>query len=429
MNTTTRQMDPQEYLNTAFDIGTRLVENAIWDANRCNWIGDALIFGQKGIEIVKKSCDIDVYNGTSGIALFLGKLYQISKDEVILETLNGVITQIITTIDKIHPYKNYGFYEGGIGIAITLIKLGTSMDRPDCINKGMDLIHQIGQNDIGQHEVDIMNGIAGSISGLIPLYRKNTSPEILQLLIKCGAHLLTHAIKEDTHWSWSSLKDQEGLTGFSHGAAGISLALLELYSLTNDPTYLEGGMKGFNFERMHFNAQLGNWQDLRKYNTGKNDSDVPVYGESWCHGAPGIALTRLRAFELTGNPQFREEAEIALNTTYQKTMALLSQSQMPVNYSLCHGLAGNGDILLEGGTRLNNPHLVQAAHSIGVWGVERFRKTNSAWPSGIIDISGKHRDKTIAPGLMQGFSGTGYFYLRLYNISNTENILMPGSIL
>jgi lantibiotic modifying enzyme len=36
---------------------------------------------------------------------------------------------------------------------------------------------------------------------------------------------------------------------------------------------------------------------------------------AWCHGAPGGALARLRAWALTGDPHHRQEAVAALHTT------------------------------------------------------------------------------------------------------------------
>ncbi|MEZ4571354.1 MAG: lanthionine synthetase LanC family protein [Thermomicrobiales bacterium] len=64
------------------------------------------------------------------------------------------------------------------------------------------------------------------------------------------------------------------------------------------------------------------------------------------HGAPGIALSRLRAWELTGDERYRDEAITALNTTQQAVINGLEDGT--VNYSLCHGLAGNAEILALG---------------------------------------------------------------------------------
>ena len=44
----------------------------------------------------------------------------------------------------------------------------------------------------------------------------------------------------------------DGLTGFSHGAAGIALSLLELWGLTNEPRFRQAAEAGFAYERSLF---------------------------------------------------------------------------------------------------------------------------------------------------------------------------------
>ena len=73
-------------------------------------------------------------------------------------------------------------------------------------------------------------------------------------------------------------------------------------------------------------------------------------GSVWCHGAPGIALSRLRAYEITGDERSKAEALIALQTARAFTELALQTGTM--NFCLCHGLAGNAEVLLLGETIL-----------------------------------------------------------------------------
>jgi Lanthionine synthetase C-like protein len=59
------------------------------------------------------------------------------------------------------------------------------------------------------------------------------------------------------------------------------------------------------------------------------------YTFQWCHGAPGITLSRLRATELLSDLQVSSEAVAALEATRDAAQAELHTG----NYSLCHGLA------------------------------------------------------------------------------------------
>ena len=192
----------------------------------------------------------------------------------------------------------------------------------------------------------------------------------------------------------------------------MALALLELYRETGNHTYFTGAMSGFNFERQHFSPQFQNWPDLREQ-PATGPSGPLTYGEAWCHGAPGIALSRLRAWQLTGDNSFRQEAEIALNTTHRGIHALVTSPAAQPSFSLCHGLAGNADIVLEGSRLLHSDLYRQVAEAAGNYGVVRYHRTGLHWPSGVNDPSGATPGLGETPGLMLGLAGTGYFYLRL----------------
>ncbi|HYK57786.1 MAG TPA: lanthionine synthetase LanC family protein, partial [Bryobacteraceae bacterium] len=138
-------------------------------------------------------------------------------------------------------------------------------------------------------------------------------------------------------------------------------------------------------------------------------------GMAWCHGAPGIALSRLRAWRLTGSVEARKEAEIAAQTTRR---ALESSDAANAGFSLCHGCAGNADVLLDASRYLNAPDLRELAEKVADRGIEQFEAQRLPWPCGI-------------PGagetscLMLGAAGVGCFYLRLAN-PETPSVLMIG---
>jgi lantibiotic biosynthesis protein len=112
-----------------------------------------------------------------------------------------------------------------------------------------------------------------------------------------------------------------------------------------------------------------------------------------------------------GDTQFRSEAATALETTRDAARAELHTG----NYSLCHGLAGNIEILIEGKPLLGGEtqHL---AHIIAQAGIEAYGHPGRPWPSGV-------------PGgqttsLFLGLAGTAYFYLHLNNPAVPSVLLM-----
>src|SRR5438270_801706 len=101
------------------------------------------------------------------------------------------------------------------------------------------------------------------------------------------------------------------LTGFSHGTAGISWALLELAAKTGEQRFQAAALSGIAYERALFSASAGNWPDLRVPDTDANP-EPGVFPVAWCHGAPGIGLARLLCRRLVDNPQIDGEIQAAL---------------------------------------------------------------------------------------------------------------------
>src|SRR5947209_16803828 len=157
-------------------------------------------------------------------------------------------------------------------------------------------------------------------------------------------------------------------------------ALLELWRATGEERVREAGEAAFRYERHHFDPERGNWPDLRDPELSGGPKDGPAFMAAWCHGAPGLALSRLRAWEILGDDVYRAEAETALATTYANVLGGTELSQ--TNYSLCHGLGGNGDVLLFGAERLGNPDWRSRAEEIGLRGLAAHHAQKRPWPCG-----------------------------------------------
>jgi lantibiotic modifying enzyme len=244
---------------------------------------------------------------------------------------------------------------------------------------------------------------------------------LLDLASRFGDELLRKADKQENQCSWSSASfpKHRALTGFSHGAAGIGYALLELSRATRDLKYLGFAESAFNYERSWFNEEMSNWPDLRgvsaKAKPNYNPFSFPV---SWCHGAAGIALSRLRAYRILKDEKYRSEALTALRTTLKWTRTMLDSGT--ANFSLCHGLAGNAEILFYGYQVLQHEFNggFELAQEVAVAGINRYAERNQRWPFGKIG----HK----SPSLMLGLSGVGYFYLRLYNPATPSFLILEN---
>ena len=269
-----------------------------------------------------------------------------------------------------------------------------------------------------QHEFDLLSGSAGAIAALVVLRDILDDASLLDFAARLGDQLLQSANRSDAGYSWKILAFpyQCDLTGLSHGTAGVGYALLELFHATGDSKYRGAADSAFNYERYWFDADAGNWPDFREEPRQAKRSKRPLsFATFWCHGAPGIALSRLRAYRILNDETCKAEAITALQTTH-KMIEIALHAGME-NFSLCHGLAGNADVLLEGhkvlGQEWARSHLL--AIEVAKFGIETYTLPGLQWPCGI------HGGK--APGMLLGLAGIGYFYLRLYHPA-TPSILI-----
>lgn len=398
------------YVKTAHNIGKYLAKEALWYKDMCNWTGHEVSVFDEKYQTVVKACSIDLYSGLTGIALFLTELYTKTQDPIILHTLNGALNTINFNL-KNDKLNNFGYYSGKIGAGYTLWRIGKKLANEEIAATGLRYVKSVKDEEIADYEVDIISGAAGSISVLLKLYYAEQDEEYLAIAEKCGEFLLKKAMKNGNTYSWMTVDASNALTGYSHGASGIASALMEMYATTKKEEYWHAAMGGYNYEKQWYNEQAQNWPDLRQYE-GKKPLN---YGTMWCHGAPGIAIAQLKAYEMTKHDYFLHEAKVALETT-KRSVIQETQINSKANFSLCHGLAGNADILLYASQLLENPEYVQIARNAANLGISQYDATGVIFPSGVNDPSGLTIGQQENPGLMLGMSGTGMFYLRLADI-------------
>jgi lantibiotic modifying enzyme len=257
----------------------------------------------------------------------------------------------------------------------------------------LNVLQLVSQAVPNPQTLDLISGSAGAIAVLLAAYRQLNCACLLERAVEHGEVLLTHGNRSDEGLSWSGHRMPKNLTGFSHGTAGIGWALVELHQASGDARFLHAGLDAFAYERTHFNAELGNWPDYRR---------LPAsYMSAWCHGAAGIGLSRVRAWEMLRHEKLLSEATVALKT-------LVADLPSIGNHSLCHGAAGNADILIYASEKLARPDLLEVAQAAGLQGLERFEERRLPWPCGLAGA-------TELPDLMLGLAGIGHFYLRLAN--------------
>jgi class II lanthipeptide synthase len=411
----------EKFLPTAGRIAARLCRDAVWADARCNWLGASIELLGNAWTITHRAAGPDLYSGTSGIALFLSEMFARTGERLYRLTARGGISQALSRLAGLSPQTGIGFYTGLTGIAYATVAIGENLGDQQLIDRGLAIAESLAGGDLSQQELDVLAGVAGAITPLVSIYHRYRRDCLLDFAIRCGKRLIRTARRSDLGWSWPSLQaaaaePQRDLTGFSHGAAGIAWALHEIYRETGGARFRQAAEAAFHYERHWFNEKEGNWEDLRpRPGSGVPGMREPVYGLAWCHGAPGIALSRLRAYAISGHPAWKAEAGVALETTARTLRDFLERGQG--NFSLCHGLSGNAEALIDGYLVLGEEAYRSLAEAVGEQGIELYAKNNDPWPCGV-------HGGGETPNLMLGLAGIGHFYLRLHDPARTSSVLM-----
>ena len=157
--------------------------------------------------------------------------------------------------------------------------------------------------------------------------------------------------------------------------------------------------------RSWFDRERLNWPDLREFSLAElRSGEGPPFPVYWCHGAIGIGMVRLRLHEITNRNDDAAEAEAAILSAL-RLASDLEQHGRPYDLSLCHGLGGAVELLLEGPRVFRQPELRAHALDTVALGVDLAGSETGPWPCGVPD-GGEN------PSLMVGMAGIGLTFLR-----------------
>ncbi len=405
-----------EFLATADRIGARICRDAIWAGQACNWVGWAQGVVDGRISPLYRAIGFDLYGGTAGIALFLARLYHFTGDSIQKATWKGALNQALGQLETLPDKTRLGFYTGATGVAYVLIEIGCMLDDGGLIDCGLREMTRLREIEPSSDAVAVMEGSAGAIPALLDAATRFGRDDLAGTAIRHGELLLDCATKTDEGWSWKTSQRplSKNLTGFSHGVAGIASALMELHAATGDKRFRDGAIAGLDYERTHFCRKQGNWPDFQQVDNFPAP-DKPICLTAWCHGAPGIGLSRLRVWELLKrDEEVRVEFEIAAGTTRR----WFEDAACPDgDFSLCHGASGNAELFIMDAELFERSDLWTIAESVGRRGAQRFEQNNLPWPCGVAEAGE-------TPNLMLGLAGIGHFYLRLYAPNEVPSILL-----
>jgi len=398
-------LQPEELLREACQIADGLLTMAQRRSDGSqNWIGMAILPNSHQFRL--RQLGASLFDGQVGIALFLADLAIAVPEERYREAAMGALRtlcrwvegrQVSTDRPSTVLGQGIGGASGLAGLVYGLVRIGDLLDSEEWLPVATKLAGWIDADAIAaDRQLDVIGGCAGAILGLLTLHGRTGATAPLQAAALCGERLIEQRVMvhESGLRAWQTLEPQP-LTGFSHGAAGISLALLRLHAATGRSEFREAALEGIAFERSVFSRDDGNWPDLRSHGASR----APWYLINWCHGAAGIGLARLAGLSWLDDPEVRVEIATAVSTT-------LAWGGQGVDH-LCCGNMGRVQLLQEAGLRLHRPELSQGARQLASWMVMRARRT------GYYRLLPDVLEPVQMPGFFQGLAGIGHGLLRL----------------
>lgn len=423
-------MNPREeqFTELARLAGERLCDEAIWHQDLCSWTGDEAIGHGK---VIHGSLGGDLYSGTAGIAWFLAHLR--GGGERVAPTAMAAARHAMERLSD-----DGGLYSGASGIACAVAAVGVRLNDDSLVDAAIELC-RTAASELPLYGNDLIVGRAGAILGLLALAQTTAgkaASELVRAALAMGELVVAEGSRRSGGLCWPGDDPSEpALCGMGHGASGIALALAELAGATGEVRMGDAAMDALRYERSWFSRESGNWPDLREYNRSAESTGARPSSEiSWCHGASGAAIARLRIFALTGDRHALAEAGAAVDRSTVGILRSLKSVRLEsdpyaYNFSLCHGV-----------TPVTEMHLIAAEVTGDGEHMEHARGIARAALKAVFKVAadggeaGSPLDALVggvpggsAPGLMLGTAGIGAALLRLTDPAAMPSPLAPWS--
>lgn len=392
----------------------RMIEHALFGADgSVAWIAPS--YSPAGWAV--QPLNSDIFNGVSGMALLAGAYLREAAagraDAV--AGMHELFAASVRTLKfaearraeqrrdrvKLRPRAPGAYFGVGAQIWTWLSLARWGLDGGEGLARARALAEDVPEAVAADTLNDLLMGSAGAIVPLLMLARATGDTAYVDLASETGDRLAERAQRDGERLYWTHERWPQGLGGYSHGATGIGWSLLHLARASGHERHDAAGRGAFAFEDSLFDPDLGNWRDLRML------PGVPA-STAWCHGSVGIGLARVDLDPGFEQPGTRETLRAAAAATWRAGLGW--------NHCVCHGDAGNGELLglaIDAGV---GPAAVTKTDLLAelVTGLEQHGP-----------YSGGPRE-VFSPALLPGIGGIAYQLLRAHPDSDLPSILVPG---
>jgi type 2 lantibiotic biosynthesis protein LanM len=373
-------------------IGDRICDLAIEDGDRCTWMVPEAVNMRR---LVTTVAGFDLYNGLSGIALFLAHLGAITHEDRYRRTADAAMREALALCrkQKVGSAK-FGAFQGIGGLCYALVHLSAITNKHDLADEASMLISKFARRAARSDDLDLMSGLAGFIVAGLVVARFNADLGFVEKLRPAVEKL--YRLTAFGQRSLAILNQSEA--GLGHGRTGAGFALLRWAEVTGELRFRAAGQdllrKDFEIVESSRGAPVLD-------NNFRHSAD-PL---GWCRGGLGVAMAALAA-----NPPVTELFDLA----WAKNIVEEITAQPVGALCLCHGALGRLEFL-------------RKVNDLLSWDGQKTEV--EAWRRTLLDrIVGGHWVADSAhslecPSLMSGLAGTGYSLLREAFGNNIPSIL------
>lgn len=352
--------------------------------------------------IINKGWFASFHLGAAGVIYMLSQAKRIGVDvkstlPYVQKGLALIDERYINRMDMAMP----GIHFGCDGIAASLataIQNNLVEPNPEYIEWISSLLEKESQN------LGFMDGVAGQGIAQSFCYHFLPPYKIDRHLTKYVDHLLYRQLKDGSWTTKSDTKTNLVSCGFAHGIAGILYFLLQYAHNTEQKQVLEAAELGLQWlmrKAIHKNGKV-HWHST----TGK---EIPFW---WCNGSAGVALTFIKAYQITRDPVYKYFA-IKVLRNHDKTI-------INNNLSQCHGLSGLGEIYLQAYHTFNDEEWLDRAAWIQQVIMQMKKHDSKYGPYWLVET-----ERQPVANFMRGNSGILHFLLRYYNLEAISFPLLP----
>ncbi|MFJ7889839.1 type 2 lanthipeptide synthetase LanM family protein [Lysinibacillus xylanilyticus] len=384
------------------EIGEYLYSTSDKYKDTYSWICSTVIEHVESKKWHVAAMDDCLYDGLSGMSFYYLWLGKVTGNQRYHNIASSILEDIYQR-NRIEVNRSLGAFDGIYSVIYLLINFYKVTGDEIYIKRALNLCENY-QDKIKTDKVyDIISGSAGILLVLVELYKCTSSELVKSLMMECKNHLIknVHTIN-DKEIGWIGVENNP-LSGFSHGSAGIVYALDKYRQLMGDDDLelKEIIEKALYFEEKQREGLI--WFDLREHDLNI-DYHIPY---AWCHGSPGILLSRL---------SLSKDYNINLSVNNKMIAKDILENGFKRNQSVCHGDLGNAMILKEYSKFTKDEYWSNISKVIAGMIVENREPSDYRLGLGLeLDVE--------TPELMVGLSGIAYALLFLSS-DEVPNILI-----